>query len=158
MGWESSVERLEALLVWSGGAELASAFGLEALDGLGISPEATSGQDGWRTFSHPKNLGLLPSLAGPGVCQHLGDTGRQGLWTVCPPSFSGRVTPQNISLSEKDRYHFTSSLNSFMPLARRHGPPPAGRLFSSALNAGGPWCICHHFLLGNFSNIPACIN
>ena len=46
-------------------------------------------------------------------------------------SFSGRATPWNTSSSEKERYHFTSSLNSFMLLASRCGSPPVGGLTSS---------------------------
>ena len=106
-------------------------LGLKALDGWEISPAATTGQDGCRTFSHPKNFGLLLSVADSGA-QGAFRTSVGRVFRLCPSSFSGRATPWNTSSTEKERYHFTSSLNSFMPLASRHGPPPAGRLISSA--------------------------
>ena len=106
-------------------------LGLEALHGGEISSAATTGQEGCRIFSHPKNLGLLLSMANSGVQGILGmSVGRVSrLWS---PSFSGRATPWSTSSSEKEGYHFTSSLNSFMLLASQCGPPPAGGLISSA--------------------------
>ena len=71
MGWESSIEGLEALLVqpWRAGLVLLS--GLKALHGGEISPAATTGQEGYRIFSHPKNFGLL-SVGNSGVQGILG--------------------------------------------------------------------------------------
>ena len=45
------------------GSWIGPTFGLEALDGWEISPVATTGWDGCRTFSNPKNFGLLLSVA-----------------------------------------------------------------------------------------------
>ena len=105
-------------------------LGLKALHGGEISPAATTGQEGCRIFSHPKNFGLLLSVSDSGTQGVLEmSVGRVSrLWSS---SFSGRATPWNTSSSEKERYYFTSSLNSFMLSASRHGPPPAGRLISS---------------------------
>ena len=63
--------------VW--GSWIDPTFGLKALDGWGISPAATTGQDGCRTFSHPKTLGLsFPRLTlvcrVPWGCQQKGSS------------------------------------------------------------------------------------
>ena len=54
-----------------GGSRLDPTFGLKTLDGLGISPVATTGWDGCRTFSPPQKLwapsflGLAPAQRAP---------------------------------------------------------------------------------------------
>ena len=132
MEWESLVERLEALWVSSGRVRLDPTFGLEALDGWGISLVATTGWDGCSTFSHPINFGALSSGAGSSAWCNLGMSVAERVFGLSSSSFLGRATPQKTSSSVKERYHFTSSLSSNTLSTNNHGPPPAGRLFSSA--------------------------
>ena len=110
------------------GSQIGLTLGLKALDGLGISPVATTGQDGWRTFSHPKNFGPLFSRVGSGTQDALGTLAEMvfGL-----SSFLGRAIPQKTYSLVKERYHFTSSLSSITLSANKCGPSPAGRFFSS---------------------------
>ena len=114
--------------VWGGWID--PTFGLEALDGWGISPAATTGWNGCRTFSHPKNFGPLLSGVDSGMHGALG-TSAERVFRLSSSFLLGRATPLNTSSSEKERYHFTSSLNSITLSANKHGWPPAGRFFSS---------------------------
>ena len=107
-------------------------FSLQVLVGLGMSPAATTGQDGCNTFSYPKNFGALSSGTGSGIPCALGMSVMQGVLGLSSSSFLGRSTPLKTSSSMKERYHFTSSLSSKMLLASKHGSPPGGGLFCSA--------------------------
>ena len=113
-------------------SQLDPTFSLKALDGWGISLAATTGQDGCSTFSHPINLGALSSRAGSSAQCNLGMSAVERVFGLFSFSFSGRATPQKTSSSVKERYHFTSSLSSYTLTTNNHGPPPVGRLFSSA--------------------------
>ena len=105
-------------------------FGFEVLDGWGISPAATTGQDGCRTFSHPKNFWALLSRAGSGTQGTLGRSAER-VFRLSSSSFLGRATPWKTSSLVKERYHFTSSLSSITLSANNLGLPPADALFSS---------------------------
>ena len=132
MRWESLVERLEALWVSSGRVDLILLLALRPwmlggspwqppLVGMGVVLSPT-----------PKTLGLsFPGMA-PVPRMPWGHLQWKGVFGPSFSSFLGRATPQKTSSSVKERYHFTSSLSSITLSANNRGPPPAGRLFSSA--------------------------
>ena len=130
MGWESLVERLEALLVPS--------WGVELIPLLALMPWMVGGSPQW-----PPLVGMdveLSPIPKTWAFSFQVDSGMQGalgtlvgrVFGLSSSSFLGRATPLNTSSSEKERYHFTSSLSSITISANKNGPPPAGRLFSSA--------------------------
>ena len=87
-------------------------FNLGVLVGWGISPAATTSQDGCNTFSHPANFGTLLSGAGSGIQGTLGKSVGPGFCRLSSSSSLGRATPQMTSPSVKERYQLTSSLSS----------------------------------------------
>ena len=116
MGWKPSVERLETLLVRSRRAELVPLLASRSWM-FGGSPWQPSlvGMD-VELFPIPETVGLsFPWLT-----------------LVHQVHWQKGSTPRNTSSSEKERNHFSSSLNSFTPSASKCGPPPAGGLISSA--------------------------
>ena len=91
-----------------------SSLSLEHLDGWGICPAATTGHDGCKTFSHPRNLGALFSMAGSSVtlmtAPPLGVLSGviPVLWGIASLTraadiSSRRANPLNTSSSEKER-------------------------------------------------------
>ena len=137
MGWGSLIGGAGGFTGPAQGSWVGPLLDLEALHGGEISPVATTGREGCRIFSHPKNFGLLLSMANSGAQGVLGMSVQAGsLDSDYPPSQEGPL-PGTLPHQKKERYHFTSSLHSFMLLASRHGSPPAGRSISSAPNAGG---------------------
>ena len=72
MGWESLIEGLEALLVQPGGAGLVLLLASRPCM-VGRSPQQPPlVEEGCRIFSHPKNFGLLLSVANSGAQGVLG--------------------------------------------------------------------------------------
>ena len=107
-------------------------FSLGVLVSWGISPVATTGQDGCKTFFPSQKLWDSPfqSWLRHTVC--LGDVcSTKGLQTILL-FFLGDCHPQKTSSSVKERYHFTSFLRSNMLFTNNCVLPPAGRLYCSA--------------------------
>ena len=68
-------------------------FSLGVLVGWGISLVATTGWDGYSTFSHPKNFGAFSSGAGSGAQCVLETSVAQRVCGLSSSSFSGSATP-----------------------------------------------------------------
>ena len=73
------------------------------LVGRGVSPAATMGWDGCRTFSHPAYCGTFSSGIGSNVQCSTGASVMLGFRGPPSPSSSGRTTPWKTSSSVKDR-------------------------------------------------------
>ena len=146
MGWESLVERPEALWESSGGADSISLLALRPWMVWGSS-----------TFSHPKNFGDPLSGASSGVQGALGMSVTERVSGLSPLASWEGPTPQKTSSLVKERYHFTSSLSSNTLSANNRGPPPAGRLFSSA-QCWRALAYATTLFPKDFPNIPTCIN
>ena len=121
--------------IW--GSWLDPTLGFMILDGWGISPAATTGQDGCGTFSHPKNFGHLLSGVGSST-QGTSGTLAERVFGLSSSSFLGRTTPQKTSSSVKERYHFTSSLSSITLSLLAIGAHLQQADYFLLPNAGGP--------------------
>ena len=155
MGWESSMGGLEALLVQPRGAGLVL-FLASMSCMVGRSPQQPPlVKKDAEFFPTPRTLGFSSPWLTLVYRVLWGHWWAGSLDSDPPPSQKGSLpgTPPH------QRRRGTTSLPPLTPsCSRLAGVPPSSRwinLLCPMLEGPG---ICNHVLLGNFSNIPACID
>ena len=135
------------------GNQIGPPLGVGVLDGWEISPAVTTGHEGCRIFSHPKNFGSLHGqLWCIGCLRDVGRCSFQALIILLGKGHS--LEHLLIREGEVVLYFFPQFLHT---LSKQAWPPSSWQVNLLCPMLEGPG-ICYCFLLRDFSNVPAGID